>query len=104
MESVGDVEQVRVDEADGLRKELLSLGAWVEYELNPSLGSLMSNVVLQWSSDLTLASKGTVNESIKQRGFESRHFSSRKFIITAQSFSFLKSRMREAGYHSFFDL
>ena len=100
MESVGEVEDVGVGEADRLRHVLLESGSRVENELDPSLGSLMSNVVLQWSSDLTLASKGTVNKSIQQRGFESRHFSSRKFIITDQSFSFLKSMDKVAGDHS----
>ena len=88
MESVSNEEEVGVDEADRLGAVLLELGARVKDELNPALSALMSNVVLQWSSDLALASKGTVHESIEDRGFKSRHFLLlQKFIITNACFN-----------------
>lgn len=82
MEPVSDVEEVGVDEAHGFGDVGLESGAGVEHELNPSLGSLMSNVVLQCSSNLALASKGTVDPFVEGEGFKSRHYSSAKFIIT----------------------
>ena len=72
VESVGEVEDVGVGEADRLRHVLLESGSRVENELDPSLGSLMSNVVLQWSSDLALAGKGSVDEPVKDTSFNSR--------------------------------
>ena len=65
MEPVSDEEKVGVDEPHGLRHVLLKSGAGVENELDPALVPLMSNVVLQWSSDLALACKGAVHESIQ---------------------------------------
>ena len=80
VESVGNVEDVWVDKADRIRDVLLELGAWVEHEFDPALGSLVSNVVLQWSSDLALAGKDTIHEPVKDRRFNSRHYSSSIFI------------------------
>ena len=74
VESVSDEEEVGVDEAHRLTDILLKPGAWVEAELDPALVPLMSNVVLQWSSDLALACKGTVDESIQERRFKPRHY------------------------------
>ena len=91
MEPVSDEEKVGVDEPHRLRDVLFKSGAWVEAKLDPALVSLMSNVVLQWSSDLALACKGTVHESIQQRRFKSRHYFLAKFIITDQSFNLARS-------------
>lgn len=82
MEPVSDEEKVGVDEAHGLGHVLLKSGAGVENEFDPALVPLMSNVVLQWSSDLAFACKGAVHESIQQRCFKSRHIFLAKFIIT----------------------
>jgi len=65
VEPVSDEEEVGVDEAHRLANVLLQSRAGVKAELDPALVSLMSNVVLQWSSDLALACKGTVDESIQ---------------------------------------
>ena len=73
MESVCNVEEVGVDEADGLGNILLEARARVKDELDPALGTLMSNVVLQWSSDLALARKSSVDEAIQKSGLKSRH-------------------------------
>ena len=82
VESVSHVEEVRVDEAECLGHIHLHLGAGVENEFDPSLGTLMSNVVLQCSSDFALAHKGAVDPLIELEGFKSRHFLFAKFIIT----------------------
>ena len=74
MEPVSDEEKVGVDEAHGLGNVLLEPGARVEAKFDPALMPLMSNVVLQWSSDLALACKGTVHESIEKRRFKSWHY------------------------------
>lgn len=65
MEPVSHVEKVGVGEAQCVGKVLLRLGAGVEDELDPALGTLMSKVVLQGSSDLALSSKGTVDKPIE---------------------------------------
>ena len=62
-----------MDEADGLGNILLEARARVKDELDPALGTLMSNVVLQWSSDLALARKSSVDEAIQESGLKSRH-------------------------------
>ena len=62
-----------MDEADGLGNILLEARARVKDELDPALGTLMSNVVLQWSSDLALARKSSVDEAIQKSGLKSRH-------------------------------
>jgi hypothetical protein len=85
VESVSHVEKVRVDEAESLGNVGLHLGFGVEDELDPALVPLMSNVVLQWSSDLALAYKGTVDKSVEYGRLNPRHLSSSKFIITAQT-------------------
>lgn len=64
VEPVSDEEKVWVDESQCFGTVLLEPVAGVHDELDPALPSLMSNVVLQWSSDLALAGKGTVDESI----------------------------------------
>ena len=87
MEPVSDEEKVGVDESHRLGNVLLKSGAGVKDELDPALGSLISNVVLQWSSDLALACKGAVHESVQQRRFKSRHYFLAKFIITDQTFN-----------------
>ena len=73
MESVCNVEEVGVDEANRLRYDLLDARARVKDELDPALGTLMSNVVLQWSSNLALARKSSVDEAIQESGLKSRH-------------------------------
>jgi len=86
VESVGDEKEVGVDEADSLRHVLFDLRAWVEDELDPALGTLMPKVVLQGSSDLSLACEGTVNETVKECGLESWHCS----LISFTCFYFFK--------------
>ncbi len=65
VEPVCQVEKVGMDEAESVGKVLLRLRARVKDELNPALGPNMSNVVLQWSSDLALACKGTVDKLVE---------------------------------------
>ena len=81
VESVCDEEEVWVNETQRLREILLNSCAGVEDEFDPALMSLISNVVLQWSSDLALACKGSVDESIEESRFKSRHITSQIFII-----------------------
>ena len=71
MESVGDVEEVRMNEADCLRNILLELVPWVVNQFNPTLARcLMSDVVLEWSANLTLAQKSSVDKLIEQTFFQ----------------------------------
>lgn len=70
VESVGDVEEVWVDETDRVRNVLLELTPRVEDEFNVALVSFRSDVVLDWSANLTLAQKGSVDKLIEQTSFQ----------------------------------
>ena len=70
MESVGDVEEVRMNELECLRNISLEFVLWVVDEFNPTNGSLMSDVVLDWSANLTLAQKSSVDKLIEQTFFQ----------------------------------
>ena len=70
VESVGDVEEVRMNEAHGVRNVLFELASGVEHELNPALETFRSDVVLDWSANLTLAQKRSVDKLIEQTFFQ----------------------------------
>jgi len=57
METIGDKEEIRMNQFDGLRSELFNPVAGVEHELDPALISSVSNVVLNGSTDHTFAKK-----------------------------------------------
>ena len=60
-----------MDEFDRLRNITLELVPWVEDQFNPALTRLfMSDVVLDWSANLTLAQKSSVDKLIEQTFFQ----------------------------------
>lgn len=69
VETVGNEEEIRVDQLDGLGSELLHLAAGREHELNPALVSSVSNVVLNGSTHLTFAEQATIDELVEKTLF-----------------------------------
>jgi hypothetical protein len=65
VELVGDMEEVWVDEPEGVGEVLFHAGARVEYELDPALTVLCSDVVLDGSSNLALAEEIAVHELVE---------------------------------------
>jgi len=55
VETIGNKEEIRMNELDGLRSELFNPVAGGENEFNPALITAISNVVLNGSSDHTFA-------------------------------------------------
>lgn len=64
MELICNSEKVGMDESHGVGEVLFNSSAWVEYKFNPTC-LLVSDVVLEWSADLSFSKIGTVNEFIK---------------------------------------
>jgi hypothetical protein len=65
VELVGNMEEVWVDEPESVGKVLFHAGARVEYELDPALAVLCSDVVLDGSSNLALAEEIAVHELVE---------------------------------------
>jgi hypothetical protein len=65
VELVGDMEEVWVDEPEGVGEILFNAGARVKYELDPALAILCSDVVLDGSSNLALAEEIAVHELVE---------------------------------------
>ncbi len=65
VELVGDVEEVWMDEPEGVGQVLFYTGAGVEHEFDPALAVLCSDVVLDGSSDLALAKEIAVHELVE---------------------------------------
>jgi len=55
MESVGNECNVWMHPSDSVGNNLFNLVSWVEDQLNPSGSTSVSNVVLEWSAQLSLA-------------------------------------------------
>jgi len=64
METIGNKEEIRMNEFDGLRGKLFSSVTGREHKLNPALVSTVSNVVLNGSSDHALAEQATHDELV----------------------------------------
>jgi len=73
MELVGHSKDVGVSELDGIGNVLLNAGAGVEDKLNPTGTALVSDVVLEGSTDLTFAEEGSVDEFIYASDFSCWH-------------------------------
>lgn len=65
VELVGDVEEVWMDEPEGVGEVLFHTSARVEHEFDPALTVLCSDVVLDGSSDLALAEEIAVHELVE---------------------------------------
>jgi hypothetical protein len=65
MESVGNKEEVGMDEFSGRREELFNLVAGGKYELDPALVSLLPDVVFEGTrTDLSLSEVTAVYHSV----------------------------------------
>lgn len=73
VELVCYMEEVGVDELEGLGGHALGPGGGVEDQLDPALAALGAQVVLQGAPDLALPEEGAVHELVQQR-FLHRHF------------------------------
>jgi len=80
VETVGNEEEIRVDQLDGLGSELLHLAAGREHELNPALVSSVSNVVLNGSTHLTFAEQATIDELVEKTLFH-WHVSTTQYLL-----------------------
>jgi hypothetical protein len=65
VELIGDMEEVGVDESQGVGHVLFNTGAGIEDELDPALAVLCSDVVLDGSSDLALTKEVAVHELVE---------------------------------------
>merc|ERR1711957_877835 len=80
VETVGNEEEIRVDQLDGLGSELLHLAAGRDHELNPALVSSVSNVVLNGSTHLTFAEQATIDELVEKTLFH-WHVSTTQYLL-----------------------
>lgn len=64
METIGNKEEIRMNQFDGFRSELFNPVAGGENELDPALISSVSNVVLKGSTDHTFSKQATHDELV----------------------------------------
>lgn len=75
VESVGDEGEIWVHESHEVGNLNLKVIFWVEDQLDPANSSLWSNIILDWSSNLSLAKEGTVDHLVEQASLKSNHIS-----------------------------
>ena len=63
-----------MDELERLRDVLLRFVSGVENQLDPALMSLMSDVVLDWSANLSLPEECSVDKLVEQTFFQWHFF------------------------------
>lgn len=80
VETIGNKEEIRMNELDGLRSELFNPVAGGENEFNPALITTISNVVLNGSSDHTFAEQATIDELVQDALFH-WHVSTTQYLL-----------------------
>ena len=80
VETIGNKEEIRMNELDGLRSELFNPVAGGEDEFNPALITAISNVVLNGSSDHTFAEQATIDELVQDALFH-WHVSTTQYLL-----------------------